>query len=85
MKQTIAARGKPCKKAASSGSVARGEIYAQDDFLRRTRWSVHALKTAKRNGLPTVVQGNIAFVSGDDFVEWMKSQAAKQNQVMAGN
>ena len=84
-KAGVATRGGPRKKAASSGPVVQGAIYAQDDFLLRTRWSVHALKTARRNGLRTTIQGNIAFISGDDFFEWMKSQAAKQGQAMAGN
>ena len=70
-------RGKPVKKAPSIGGVSRGTVYAKDDFLARTKWSVHALKTAKRNGLRTATEGNLLFISGDDFCDWIQSRASK--------
>ena len=73
---TIANRGRPKKKAASTGSISRDEVYALSDFLERTRWSRPAYATAQRNGLVTVKAGNLVFIRGCDFHDYLGRLAA---------
>lgn len=58
-------------KRPSSGPIEEGTVYPLDDFKSRTRWSDHAIRTARRNGLKVTVAGGIGFVSGTDFLVYL--------------
>lgn len=64
-------KGGPIPKAPSTGSVEVTGVYALTDFLARTRWSKHALATARRNGLRVIVTGGVSFVRGKDFHSYL--------------
>lgn len=74
-------RGGSIPKAPSAGSIEAGHVYPVDDFKRRTRWSDAALRTARRNGLTVTRAGNINFVSGDDFLAYLKKLASNTQEM----
>lgn len=70
-------RGGSVPKAPSAGPIEAGTAYPLDDFKRRTRMGDAAIRTARRNGLTVTRVGGIAFVQGDDFLTYLRSQAGK--------
>jgi hypothetical protein len=72
-----AKRGRPSKKGPSAGPIEEHAVYALDDFKARTRWSDTALRTARRRGLRVITDGNVAFVRGADFCEYIKNSAGR--------
>jgi hypothetical protein len=53
--------------------IKRGEVYPLRLFLRLTRMGSRGLRRAQDEGLRVVYQGRTAFVSGDDFADWILS------------
>ena len=68
-------RGGSVPKAPSAGPIENGASYSLEDFKARTRWSNHAIRTAKRNGLRVILTGGTGFVRGDDFNDYLKKLA----------
>ena len=64
-------KGGSIPKPASAGPIDANAIYSLPDFKARTRWSNHALRTAKRRGLKVFVEGGTGFVRGQDFHEYL--------------
>ncbi|MFT5093478.1 MAG: hypothetical protein ACKVII_26920 [Planctomycetales bacterium] len=56
------------------GIVEPGCIYHVDELLTRLRWSRHAWRTARRNGLKVIRTAGRAYVSGDDVIAYLISQ-----------
>jgi len=59
-------------KPASTGPIVEGEIYTLDEFKRRSRWRDAAIRTARRHGLKVIKAGNICFIRGTDFSEFLR-------------
>jgi hypothetical protein len=59
------------------GIVEPGCIYHVDELLRRLRWSRHAWRTARRNGLRVIRTAGRAYVSGDDVIAYLSNQVDK--------
>jgi len=57
--------------ATKQESVERGKVYTLRDFLRLTNMGTKGLRDAKDDGLRVVYHGRTAYVSGDDFVDWI--------------
>jgi hypothetical protein len=51
--------------------IERGVIYTLEEFKYCTKWGDHAMRTARRNGLPVHYLGGRAFVRGDDFFAYI--------------
>lgn len=57
--------------AQSPGCIEPDAVYSLDEFRRRTGWGVHAVRTARRNGLRIIYTGGRAFVRGSDFLRYL--------------
>lgn len=64
------ARKKP-QEAAAPVCIERGKTYPLPEFLRLTGWSNEALRNRKDEGLRVVYLGKQAWVSGDDFNDFV--------------
>ena len=53
-------------------AIERGMVYTLGDFLKITRMGSKGLRDAKDDGLRVVYHGRMGYVSGDDFVEWIR-------------
>lgn len=53
--------------------IKRGEVYPLRLFLKLTRMGSLGLRQARETGLRIVYHGSTAWVSGDDFVDWIRS------------
>jgi hypothetical protein len=47
-------------------------------FRRATGMRQHAMRVARKNGLPVFYVGNLGFVRGSDFAAWLGSRASGQ-------
>lgn len=56
------------------GIIEPGCVYHIDELLRRLRWSRHAWRTAKRNGLRTIRTAGRCYVTGDAVIQYLSSQ-----------
>lgn len=56
---------------STPGVVSPGELYHLDELLARMRWSKHAWRTARRNGLRVLHAGGRAYVLGSDLIEYL--------------
>ena len=67
---------------AQEAVIQRGCVYPKPVFLKlaggRTPWTDTAWKTARRNGLRTVETAGRAYVTGDDFHDYIDRIAAEQ-------
>lgn len=61
-----------------AGVIESGSTYTLKEFLERVNWKQDAYRTAKKNGLKTVTMGGRKYVLGDDFIDYARSQQAKQ-------
>lgn len=64
-------RGGSVPKKPSAGPIENGVTYSLEDFKARTRWSNHAIRTAKRKGLVVILTGGTGFVRGTDFNNYL--------------
>lgn len=64
-------------KKPSAGPIENDVTYALPDFMERTRWSKHALRTAKRKGLKVIPAGGVSFVRGEDFHQYLAAIAGE--------
>ena len=51
-----------------------------DDFKRRVRWSDHAIRTAKRQGLKVLIVGGVGMVRGSDFHAYLAKMAGDSQE-----
>ena len=68
-------RGGSVPKAESAGPIEATAVYSLSDFKKRTRWSDHAIRTAKRQGLTVLVAGGVGMVRGKDFHAYLAKLA----------
>lgn len=71
----------PGARQAPSGVIRADEAYHQDDFLARVGWSRGALRTAKLDGLPTVMAGGRCYVLGADWLKYLEGLASRRKAV----
>jgi len=64
-------RTPPKSDSDTDAPIRRGEVYPLRLFLKLTRMGSRGLRKAQDEGLRVVYQGRTAFVSGDDFVDWI--------------
>lgn len=77
--------GVPQKKPAG-GSVGMDEVLTKQAFLERVPWRKAAWAKAIKDGLRTTKQGNLVFVAGSDFHEFIRKQRdAQQAEKSGGN
>lgn len=55
----------------SPGVIERGSLYTLSEVQSRTGWSKHALRAARRAGLPVKYVGGRAFLTGDSILEFV--------------
>lgn len=65
--------------APGLGIVHPEVLYALTELQRRTGWSAHAMRTARRRGLRVLRSAGRAYVRGADFIAYIELQ----NQVAA--
>lgn len=65
---------------ATGQVIERGQAYTLDEFKARAGWSQHAYRTAKRQGLKVVPTAGRVYITGDSFLDYLASIAAKQEQ-----
>lgn len=65
-------------KAESTGPIESGAIYSLDEFCRRSRQGATALRNAFRKGLKKVKVGNIVYIKGSDFLEYVDRMSIHQ-------
>ena len=53
--------------AEAPGTIERSVFYRLDEFQNRVKWSRHAMRQARREGLKVRYMHGRAYVSGDDF------------------
>jgi len=63
------------KKTAETATepIIQNATYTLTNFQRITGFGRHALRTAKKQGLVVKYAGGRAFVSGNDFIEYLNS------------
>lgn len=66
------------KKPQSAGPIRNGETYTLDEFKARSRWGNGAIRSARRNGLRMILAGNICFIRGEDFNQYLEKVATEQ-------
>ena len=53
------------------GTIERGVFYRLDEFQNCMKWSRHATRTARNQGLRVHYMGGRAYVNGDDFFAYL--------------
>ncbi len=53
------------------GVVAPTDLYHVDELLARLKWSKHAWRTARRQGLRVLRAGGRAYVLGSDLIAYL--------------
>jgi len=64
---------KTTKPAQNDSPIRRGEIYPLKLFLRLAGMGQRGLRSARDSGLRVVYEGRNAYVSGDDFCDFIAS------------
>jgi hypothetical protein len=57
------------------GVISAGDIYGIAEFRRRTGLQQWAIRTLRKRGLRVHKIGNKLFVTGDDFLAYLREQA----------
>lgn len=56
---------------AVPGVIAPTNLYHVDELLARLKWSKHAWRTARRQGLRVLRAGGRAYVLGSDLITYL--------------
>lgn len=57
--------------------IEAGCIYSVEEFRRRVGWGLHAMRTARRNGLRVIYTAGRCYVRGDDALAYFDRVAAE--------
>jgi len=60
---------------AEIDGIDPSKIYPLKTFMRLAGMGLAAMRSARRAGLPVSYVGNLAFVRGSDFAEFVKANA----------
>lgn len=63
------------KRPDRPGVIVPAEIYTSDELKRRLGWGPRSLNRAKKDGLKVRRYGNVRFVRGSDFIDWIAKAA----------
>ena len=58
-------------RSQDRGKIERGSVYPLGTFLAITRMGRKGLREARATGLRVVYHARTAYVSGDDFADWL--------------
>jgi hypothetical protein len=58
----------------NGGVISAVELYSLTQLKQRLGWSKHALREARRAGLPIRRFGTRSYVSGRELISWMETQ-----------
>ena len=66
----------PAKSTAQQlpGVISADEIYSLGEFKARMKMGAHAVRQARRRGLPIKMVGRNAYVCGADWLEFVQNK-----------
>ncbi|WP_339742627.1 hypothetical protein [uncultured Rubinisphaera sp.] len=65
------------------GEIRQDASYSLDEFRKRTGLKHAALRTARSNGLNVIYRHNRAYVLGEDWLKYLKSQSENPERASA--
>jgi hypothetical protein len=60
--------------------IRAGELYPVEEAKRRLGWGSHAMRTARRAGLPVHYYSGRAFVIGDEVIAFIREQGTSSHR-----